>query len=801
MTAALLGLAILAVPVAAAEGPTMAARAMLDGHARAGGWVAVAVDLSNGGPPITGELRTAGGNSGRTRYAVPVDLPTQSEKRYVIHVQAPSFGGRLTVSFVAGDRIIAEQHVDVTAHDQGQLIVGIVAERPQQLGGVLRLLPGPTGTQPAVIALEPADLPDRPEAWSALDRLVWQDVDTDLLSTEQRAALGAWVANGGRLVIVGGTAGPDVVSGLPDDLLPFRPDATLDVPPAAMAPLLGVAPAEAVDIPGLSGELDRGRVLARVGDRIVAAETTVGAGNVTLIGVDPTTGWLATAPGTESLWRRLLPARTGGGITTGDDSQLLSAVSQLPSLALPPIGSLLLLLAGYIVLVGPVNYLILRRLDRREWAWITIPALIVGFSVAAYGIGAVLRGSDVIVHEIAIVRGSTTAGQGTSVLYAGVFSPSRGTYQVTVRGGALVSAPVNGDFFGAPTGSTALDIVQGEPAMIRDLAIGFGSLRAIRAEAPAVVPGLTVDLRLEEDRIRGSITNTSEEHLDAPALVFGSNVQRWPALAPGETLEVQLPLVADGFVSSLSEKVVGLTGFEGRSDEARSQLVSIRRSMVDQLTLDPSVGYTGALPADGPVLLGWTDRPVVPIELTGQQPRMAATTLYHLPVPLTVSGPVSFGNDLMTSTVVASDSGQFSKDPRNMSMGQGSLTIAYRPRGLGGAIEPTKLSFALNQGGDPDPSTTTRPIAPVVPAKPIELCVQQPCEGLPPDFLPDVEILDLTTSTWMALPRLEVSSSYSIDEPARYVDPGNGTVWIRFQNPRLDFIGFSFGVRLEGVVR
>ena len=43
----------------------------------------------------------------------------------------------------------------------------------------------------------------------------------------------------------------------------------------------------------------------------------------------------------------------------------MNAVSQLPALALPPIGGLLALLLGYILLIGPINYLVLRRLYRR----------------------------------------------------------------------------------------------------------------------------------------------------------------------------------------------------------------------------------------------------------------------------------------------------------------------------------------------------------------------------------------------------------------------------------------------------
>ena len=163
--------------------------------------------------------------------------------------------------------------------------------------------------------------------------------------------------------------------------------------------------------------------------------------SVTLIGFDPTAKWLADGTGAENLWRRVLPPRSSSGLVLFDDSQLVGAVSQLPSLALPPIGGLIALLIAYIALIGPINYLVLRRLDRREWAWVTMPVLIVVFAVGAYGFGAALRGSDVLVNEVALVRGSPGATDGTAQVYVGVFSPSRGSYQVSVPGGALLSSP------------------------------------------------------------------------------------------------------------------------------------------------------------------------------------------------------------------------------------------------------------------------------------------------------------------------------------------------------------------------
>ena len=98
---------------------------------------------------------------------------------------------------------------------------------------------------------------------------------------------------------------------------------------------------------------------------------------MTIVGFDPTAEWLTGTRMAEGLWRRLVPARAPGTALSGDDSQIVQAATQLPSLALPPIEGLVALLGGYILLIGPINYLVLRHFDKREWAWVTMPALIV----------------------------------------------------------------------------------------------------------------------------------------------------------------------------------------------------------------------------------------------------------------------------------------------------------------------------------------------------------------------------------------------------------------------------------------
>ena len=221
---------------------------------------------------MTGELRINGGMDSRTRFGTPVELATGSRKQYVLYAQPPGFGGNMTVQLVSGATVVAQAKVAIALHDQLQLVVGVVSENPAKIVGELDLLPSqnvhPADDRPPL----PGDLPERIQAWSALDRLVWQDVDASQLTPGQLAALRTWVAGGGRLVIIGGTAGADALTGFPDDLLPYRPSGTLDIDPSVLRPMLGTIPTGATTLTAYAGELIAGRALATSGDRVVAAD-------------------------------------------------------------------------------------------------------------------------------------------------------------------------------------------------------------------------------------------------------------------------------------------------------------------------------------------------------------------------------------------------------------------------------------------------------------------------------------------------------------------------------------------------
>ncbi len=789
-------------PVAADGGLTMTARALLQGHARQGAWMAVAVDVENAGPTVTGELRVTGGPDMRTRFGLAVELATGSRKTFTLYVQPPGFVGStspVVVELISGGTTVATAKAAVALHDPTQLVVGILAESPAKIVSQVSLLPSAqTGSSAVLVPLTPADLPDRVQGWAGLDRLIWQDTDAASLNSDQLVALGRWVAAGGRLVIVGGTAGPNSLNALPEDLLPYRPTGVLDVDPTLLRPILGALPQDAAPVAALVGSAGKGRPLAMSGDRVVAADMPYGSGYVTLLGFNPLSDWMtATKTVGTPLWRRLLPQRSGTLVSLADDSQLVSGAASLPSLSLPPTSGLLVLLFGYILLIGPVNYLVLRRLDRREWAWATVPALIVVFTAGSFGIGAVTRGSSVIIHEVAIVRGAPGTDLASVQSWLGIFSPTRASFAISVPGDTLIAGPISGDMF-STGGTSPLDVLEGDPTRVRDLGVGYGSLRTIRAEGSTAGPVVDASLRLVDSTLIGSVTNRSSITLLAPALVLGSSVATMPDLAPGATATISLPLAGVAFNQvQLSEKVVGQVNWGGGGMDEGTQHKMVRRSVIDQLSMDPMTGIGWSLPAGSAVLLAWGSESVIPVTIEGQQVRRVADVLYQIPLRYSINGKVSFTGDLLPPTMVSNDSSFFSKDPFSMGFGTGTIEMDYRPVAFDGALTPSDVTVAMTNGGDP-----TMPGGNLLDAKPETRCdITAPNCSRVQDGLPEMDVFDVKAGVWAQFAHLSLGQSYRLPDATRWVDPVTGDLRVRFVNERTDQVYFQFRAVVSGSVQ
>jgi hypothetical protein len=100
----------------------------------------------------------------------------------------------------------------------------------------------------------------------------------------------------------------------------------------------------------------------------------------------------------------------------------------------PTFGWLLAWLAAYVLLVGPVNFLALHRLGRREWGWATVPLISLLFATTLYFLGAARRPASVTVDEFAVEWLDDRVPQCSRSAQVRVSTPRRAKLQLRVPG-------------------------------------------------------------------------------------------------------------------------------------------------------------------------------------------------------------------------------------------------------------------------------------------------------------------------------------------------------------------------------
>jgi hypothetical protein len=718
----LLALGMSLIPSQRAQGQavrlTMEAQPALGGYFKYGEWLPVWVTLENSGPDVQAEVRVRlSDGGGATTFAAPADLPTGSRKRVPIYILPNSFSHELEVQLVEGSSLLATRKITVQPQPNINYLIGLVAPERGALSFIQTISLATTQRPIVLIDLALADLPERAEGLRSLNALVINAVDTSGLSTAQQDALQSWVQQGGRLVIGGGADAMRTVVGIPESLLPFTPRGLEEV--EQIDALSAFAGGEQVRIPGpftvATGETREGHSLLSQGQLTLIQERAVDRGFVDFIALD-----LARAPfdawsGTSAFWEALLSPGADYpewlpydvSLRQNRASSMPYALSNLPALELPSIRSLALLLAVYILIVGPVNYLVLRWRKRLHLAWVTTPLFTLIFSAGAFGLGYALHGTDLILNKIAIVE-VQPSGDANVSSYMGLFSPAQQSYEIEVSGGGLLSPlRMEGDPWGTGGISQSADmlILQGEPSQVRGLTVNQWSMQSFMAELIWDDFGqLTGDLQLAGGQgstaLAGTVHNETAYTLKDAVLVLGSQFTRLGDLAPGQEVEVNMSLptlLGQPFEPSISWKLFQ-EQLERPSPSGPPRDIQLKQTVLDNIFpwgswYGPVMGANTSINSTAStsrlLLLAWLDQAPPEPRIADRSPVQQTTALvmaaipYHLPEGDQLSLPPGF----IPGTVIDLNDGGF--------CGPMGVPAVYLGR------EESVFEFQIPSGGDP----------------------------------------------------------------------------------------------------
>jgi len=660
---------VTAAPADQTSSAQMTVRAGFDGLGKVGGWLPIEVEVRNDGPDIDGELQIIVSDTTVSRgtytrapavYTAPAVLPRHSHKRIMLEAELRATGQKMVARLVdSAGSVVSEQDIQLTRVAAGDLLCGVLSRSGPSFDFLPTLELPPPLRRARISHIEVEDLPTKPQVLASLDCIILDNIATGTMLDSQRDALVSWVYSGGLLVTIGGASWQKTFTALPPDLLPVKANGLVSLDSLDALNDLGGEPIKDSG-PWLVSQatLGDGNLVADQDGVPLIAAARRGSGTVLYLAMDPTVEPLRSWSGTPRLWRYVLAYGASGvglgsassGTFTGWGRIPRNAMVDISALGGPTPGLMMLALAIFAVVVGPLNYLFLRRFGRPGWSVVTIPILTGLAAIGTFTLAGAFRDSDVIVSKVGLVRGYPNA-PAYGRTYVSVLSRRQTTLTIRSNDTSLVNSlfyPFPRD--PAPDAQVwALKVVEGTVPAVDALDLPAGSLGTFTVDSQVNLPGkLESDLRVEGRQILGMVTNRLDTNLYDASLIVDYQVLRLGDLRKGESREIAMTLTGNASAGFGPPTSFSSLLYPGPVGTGRRVADGARRDVLDSAF---GSGFNfSRLDLNGPTLLGWVDSPAALVDVVDTRPATVDTTLLVSSLPITL--PKGFEGELPPQVIL-----------------------------------------------------------------------------------------------------------------------------------------------------
>jgi hypothetical protein len=474
-----------------ADDPDSGNRHRITNYLKSGFWTPVYVAITPGPEGIKSGrvvVETDDCDDVRNTYSTPLPsggLPPNESYTAVTYVKIGSLTSELVIRVEADDRSRETKYSPNAIMADDLLYVGIGS----RLSGLKRTVynesqasqqVGPRAYV-GVVDREVRELPDRWFGYDTIDLAILctsrRDFVTDLLNEREhrKEALAEWVRRGGRLVISCGH-NQDMLNEL---LSRFQ----FDLPVSSSTPLhvdtvtglqgwlrsSAVFPARDYSSSTKAAPVELAKLDIKPGHQeleILAPERSddkspplvvrcpYGLGQIILVAFDLDSGAFASWKGQQEFWKKLQSVtsthpKSYDSVRSGrlrynpyqqveDNTDLVSSLyaqlEQFPNVSVVPFGWVAVFILIYIIIVGPIDYLFLKKVVKRlELTWITFPTVVIAVSVSAYYAAYYLKGSDLRINKVDLVDLDMEGHHSYGTTWFSLFSPRIQLYTIGIE--------------------------------------------------------------------------------------------------------------------------------------------------------------------------------------------------------------------------------------------------------------------------------------------------------------------------------------------------------------------------------
>ncbi len=487
--------------------------------------VQVRVEIDNTGSPFQGQLEVG-------RKAKP-NITEDNVPVYRQDMEIPS-GKTETMMFVPGEilgdaeiRLLIDGKISARSLIQGTNVDGMMAlviDEKTYRSDFFNWLDKALNNQLQIKYISPQELPENVLLLQGVDLLVVGPESMATLSAQQCKAITEWTRLGGNLLLSQGAgAAPE---GAFHVITPVEVTGSTTV----NGSMGGLREAQG-SLPAVTGRVLQGQVLVSDNGVPLLVKGEAGKGQVLYSAVPLE----ALNGGNDKVWQTLYGSDVEIFSSKGDwlQGNLRHASTYIPSLELPLTGVSLIWLL-YLILVGPGLYWLLKRLDKRDYAWFLIPAAAVVVAIGMYLFSPVNRLHNYLRQDIAVL----------DIITPELAKVNAASTIVMPQGGDLALQSTNSEMWLHPYSNyntnKAEVMVTDKDAKIFFPQVEYGSMRQVSAFGVLQnVGSLTGSIYLQDGMVKGTVTNATQMDLqNCSLLVSGFRIDMGD-LKQGQSKEIE----------------------------------------------------------------------------------------------------------------------------------------------------------------------------------------------------------------------------------------------------------------------
>jgi hypothetical protein len=330
-------------------------------------------------------------------------------------------------------------------------------------------------------------------------------------------------------------------------------------------------------------------------------------------------------------------------VSIKDWNSAIQSISLFQNQNLPSAWLVLIILLLFVLILGPAHFYILKRLNKSEWVWFSLPTITLVMTSVVIAFGWQFRGTKLQINQMAVVHQWAGGEQAYASGLLGIFSPRRDNFQVRLQPGFSPYPFAPHNYFNTP--NNEWDFIQSD-TFSAETEINTSEIMPLgilgNVQPLSIRSDLNLNLESATTMLSGQIWNESTIDLRNVIIFYPGGFEHIGDLPANKSVRIDLPLDLLTQKSSNSNSLVFSSVYNPSTyygniieGEISPSTIVAKNKTQQQLNLIEAILGNYTVPPVGFLVVGWNNsQAVYQVSIPAEEFDTNYLTAYMVSLPI-----------------------------------------------------------------------------------------------------------------------------------------------------------------------